>query len=121
MRGFVRTKPRPLHPVGVLERRYQTLLSRFLETGRTPLGCVALKDNCFIDPDWQVYPCTIWDEPAGDLRAFDYDLEALIRSPRVVALRRTVEQGGCPQCWTPCEAYASILGSLPRLALPVHT
>ena len=100
------------HPVAFLEDRYQALLASYLDTGRSPLPCTALSSSCFVDPHWNVYACTIWDAQVGNLRAEAFDLAALWRSPRRQALRAEVTAERCAHCWTPCEAYPTILGNL---------
>ncbi|MFC1705463.1 radical SAM protein [Planctomycetota bacterium] len=110
-----------LNPVLILERQYLKLIPAYLRSGRSPVQCQALSASCFVDPYGDVYPCAIWDKKLFNLRDVDYSLRrawtmALIREPR-----RGIRAGRCPNCWTPCEAYQSILGSLPRILLPRTT
>ncbi len=109
---FVGKKPLPITPVAYLEHRYQTLVKSFRETGRSPLPCKALSSSLFIDPFWKVYPCSMYDAPIGDLREVDFDLARIWNSDRALEVRREIEEEKCPQCWTPCEAYQTILGNL---------
>lgn len=102
------------HPVAFLENRYQSLLTKYFETGKSPLPCTALSSNCFIDAHWNLYPCSIWDEKVGNLREANFDLQALWASHRARSLRQDVVNEKCPHCWTPCEAYATILANLAR-------
>ncbi len=46
-----------------------------------------------------------------------FDLRALWESDRRRALRTDVIEERCSHCWTPCEAYPSILGNLARAAV----
>jgi MoaA/NifB/PqqE/SkfB family radical SAM enzyme len=101
-----------LHPVRFLEDRYQALVSRYYETHKSPLPCTALSSSCFIDPYWQLYPCSIWSESLGGLRDHDFDLEALWKAARTRDVRAAIVDEQCPHCWTPCEAYPTILGNL---------
>jgi radical SAM protein with 4Fe4S-binding SPASM domain len=91
---------------------------RYLETGETPMRCHALRASCFVDSLGQVYPCTIWDRRLGSLRDVDYDLARLWNTPAATALQADVWERRCPNCWTPCEAYQSILGNALRLNPP---
>lgn len=109
---FVAERGHKFHPVAWLERRYQKLLPEFLETGRTPVRCKALASSVFIDPRWNVFPCSMYDAPLGNLRESGFDLDALWRDGRTRALQREIAAGKCPHCWTPCEAYQSILGAV---------
>jgi radical SAM protein with 4Fe4S-binding SPASM domain len=111
---FVRLRGHRFHPVAWLERRYQALTPSFVETGRTPLPCRALASSVFVDARWNVFPCSMWDAPLGNLRESEFDLDALWRAERTVAMQREIEAGRCPNCWTPCEAYQTILGNLSR-------
>jgi MoaA/NifB/PqqE/SkfB family radical SAM enzyme len=113
---FLRQRGHRFHPVAWLERRYQRLTPGFFESGKTPLPCKALASSVFVDPRWNVYPCSMYDAPLGSLRDHDFDLSALWNAPATVALQREIEGGGCPNCWTPCEAYQTILGNVARLA-----
>jgi MoaA/NifB/PqqE/SkfB family radical SAM enzyme len=103
-----------LHPVKFLEDRYQALIARYYETGRSPLPCTALSSSCFVDAYWDLYPCSIWDEKIGNLRESEFNLEALWASDRRRALREDVKAERCSHCWTPCEAYPTILGNLAK-------
>jgi radical SAM protein with 4Fe4S-binding SPASM domain len=101
----------PFGPVGYLERTYLAQVRRFLETGRTPMRCHALSASCFVDSFGNVFPCTIYDRRLGNLREVDYDLARIWRQPETAAVQREIWDYDCPQCWTPCEAYQSIMGN----------
>lgn len=107
---FLRRKGHSFHPVAWLERTYQRLTPRFLETGETPLPCKALASSVFIDPRWNVYPCSMYDLPLGNLRESEFDLRGLWEAERTREVQREIAAGKCPNCWTPCEAYQTILG-----------
>jgi len=101
----------PRSPVGYLERAYLSRVRRYLETGRTPMRCHALSASCFVDSWGNVFPCTIYERKIGSLRDVDYDLARLWNTPEADALEREIFDYRCPQCWTPCEAYPSIMGN----------
>ena len=42
--------------------------------------CTALASSCFIDPYWELYPCSIWDQSLGNLRDCGFDLSRLWES-----------------------------------------
>jgi MoaA/NifB/PqqE/SkfB family radical SAM enzyme len=107
----------PLHPVKFLEDRYQALIGKYYETGKSPLPCTALSSSCFVDAYWDLYPCSIWDEKIGNLRESGFDLKALWDSQRRRDLRDDVVGERCSHCWTPCEAYPTILGNLARATI----
>jgi MoaA/NifB/PqqE/SkfB family radical SAM enzyme len=111
---FLRRKGRGFHPVAFLESTYQRLLGKFLRTRRSPLPCAALHSSLFIDPHWTVYPCSMWDAPLGNLRDAGFSLDRLWNSAETLARRAEVVAEKCPHCWTPCEAYQTILANLGR-------
>jgi radical SAM protein with 4Fe4S-binding SPASM domain len=107
-------------PRQYLERVYLAGARRFLATGVCPLSCRALSNSCFVDPYGNVYPCSGYDRPLGNLRAANFELDAIWRRPETRATQREIAGGSCPQCWTPCEAYQTILGNLFRRWRPAR-
>ena len=113
-----------LNPVDYLERRYMELVPRFLETGRTPMRCHALRSSCFVDSWGNVFPCTIWGRKIGSLRESDYDLGRIWNQAETAKVQGEIWNYECPQCWTPCEAYQGIMGNFLRpgsLTRPMET
>ena len=106
MSGFPRT------PAQALEHAFQRNLNQFLTTGRTPMRCHALRASCFVDPCGVVYPCSIYSRPLGSLRDTAMQLGPLWASQRTRDVQREIWEGACPQCWTACEAYQTMLGNL---------
>jgi MoaA/NifB/PqqE/SkfB family radical SAM enzyme len=105
------------HPVRFLEDRYQALVGSYYQAHKSPLPCAALASSCFIDPYWGLYPCSIWNESLGNLRERDFDLLNLWESNRTKDVRTAVVDQQCPHCWTPCEAYPTILGNLAKAVM----
>jgi MoaA/NifB/PqqE/SkfB family radical SAM enzyme len=106
-----------LHPVGFLENRYQGLVASYYETGKSPLPCTALSSSCFVDAYWNLFACSIWDAKIGNLRESNFDLGALWETETRKKRRQDVADENCPHCWTPCEAYPTLLGNLGRAAV----
>lgn len=109
---YRRSRGRAMNPVGFLEREYLTRADRYLEGGVTPVRCQALRASCFVDPWGNVYPCGMYDAKIASLRDHDFDLAAIWNLPETRRLQQEIWNYQCPQCWTPCEAYQSILGNL---------
>jgi MoaA/NifB/PqqE/SkfB family radical SAM enzyme len=109
-----RKKGSPLDPVLFLERKYLTLAPKYLQSGATPLPCAAASASCFIDPQGSVYPCTMWDEKIGSLRETDFNLKKIWDNKQTQQTAENAKNKKCPNCWTPCEAYQTILGNLTR-------
>lgn len=100
-----------------LRRRYLRLYRRFLATRRSPLRCQALSASCFVDPTGELYPCIVYRTALGNVGARADDFRTWWRSPAVRALHRDCAGGRCPGCWSPCDAFSAIGGSLLRAAL----
>lgn len=95
----------------LLENAYLNRLDEFLTTGRTPMPCHALRASCFIDPWGLVYPCITYSRPVGSLRETGMRIEPIWNGAQATVTQREIWRGECPQCWTACEAYQSILGN----------
>jgi radical SAM protein with 4Fe4S-binding SPASM domain len=95
----------------LLENSYLNHLDKFLSTGRTPMPCHALRASCFIDPWGVVYPCITYSRPIGRLRETGMRLDPIWNDVRTIEVQQEIWKGQCPQCWTACEAYQSILGN----------
>ena len=99
---------------GQLERAYLGGLARYLDDGRTPMRCHALRSSCFVDPWGTVYPCITYDRPLGSLRDHGMALDRVWSDGDTGRVQAEIWRGRCPQCWTACEAYQSILGNVLR-------
>jgi radical SAM protein with 4Fe4S-binding SPASM domain len=110
--AYRRLRGRPRSIAQLLENTYLDYLNVFLQSGQTPMPCHALRASCFIDPWGVVYPCITYSRPVGRLRDTGMRLEPIWNAPETVAVQREIWEGSCPQCWTACEAYQSILGNV---------
>jgi MoaA/NifB/PqqE/SkfB family radical SAM enzyme len=119
MEEFLRRRGTGLHPVALLERMYQKRLRGFVETGRSPVPCRALRSSVYVSPTFEVYPCTMWDAPLGNLRDHDLALAPIWTSALAEERRTDVDAGRCPHCWTPCEAYPSLLAQVLKPSSPM--
>jgi radical SAM protein with 4Fe4S-binding SPASM domain len=105
-------KGRPRSAQQMLENAYLGYLDKFLKSGQTPMPCHALRSSCFVDPWGVVYPCITYSRPIGRLRETGMRLDPIWNAPETTRIQREIWAGQCPQCWTACEAYQSILGNL---------
>jgi len=94
------------------EDKYAELGKEYVSRFHSPLPCKALNASCFIDPEGNVYPCTIFDQVVGNIRDAEYCLKPIWESPHCTELYKQIQQQKCPQCWTPCEAFQAMAGSL---------
>lgn len=104
--------PKVLDPVAFIEQRYQRHVRDYLSNGRGPFVCQAAGASCFIDPTGLVYPCSVFDAPLGALRDNNMDFQGLWRSTTRTLTRELIRNSQCPGCWTPCEAYQTLLANL---------
>jgi len=105
---------RGIDPISLLEKEYQKRVREFLETGKSPVPCAALRASVFIDAQGVVYPCSIYSRPLGSLREHDYRLSEILEAAEARAAREAVVAEACPGCWTPCEAYQSLFAQFTR-------
>ena len=111
---FNKKKGRRWDGVSILDSLYQRRVASYLETHKTPIPCKALTSSLFLDPDGTIYPCSMWNLALGNVKDISYDLSKFWQSPVAVKTRHVIDLKKCPNCWTPCEAYQSLLGNLPR-------
>ncbi len=105
-----------LSPVDAIERRYWRLAERFLREGDAGLPCGALRASVFLAADLTVYPCSIFDRPLGRLADVGWSLRRLPELNGARDALGLVETRACPRCWSPCEAFPSLLLRLGRTA-----
>lgn len=112
VRKYNQARGVPLSPLDWLEHTYQKNVEKYLMTGETPQACAALLSSCYLSETGMVYPCTIWSKPIGNIRQTDYDLGPIVKSDMARHLRQMILGKKCPNCWTPCEAYQTILANV---------
>lgn len=95
-----------------LERRYFAFIPNYLLSGQIPLKCQALASTCFIDPYGDLYPCTVYSRKILNIRDINYDLGSFWEEDAAAVIRKEILDRKCTCCWTPCEAYPAILGSM---------
>lgn len=114
LREFHRHRAARFSIESYVERRFAKGLWQYLETGVTPMRCHALRSSCFIDPWGTVFPCISYSRPLGRLRDHQMTLAPIWHAEPTRTVQAEIWQGDCPQCWTACEAYQSILGNVVR-------
>ena len=112
--AVARRRGLPRGPLDWMERRYWRIARRYLQHGDPGTRCGALRGSVFLGPDLAVRPCTIFDRSVGNLADVGY---ALRRIPELAGARPAldaVEARACPRCWSPCEAFPTLLLNLGR-------
>lgn len=104
-----------LHPISYLEYSYLKHVEKYIRTGKTPIRCHALRSSCFLDPVGNIYPCSMYERAIANLRDYEYDLSRIWQLDDCKKVQQEVWNFQCPHCWTPCEAYQSILGDFLQL------
>lgn len=103
-----------LSGVNLMEHLYQKKIPEYFSNKKSPLVCQALQSSVYISEKGMVYPCTIWNKPLGNMSDYGHDLSAIAKSETYQKARQEILRKHCPNCWTPCEAFTSILGSIPQ-------
>lgn len=99
------------NPYHYIERNYLNNIIPFLKGKNKdfrPKKCVAGLYSVSIDPFGNISPCLIWGKKIRNLRDMDYDLKKLGKT-KIKEIRKIINTQRCPNCWTPCEAYQSII------------
>lgn len=102
---------RAWNATALLKSKYINLARLYLKTGRTPVHCASLRASIFLGPEGNVYPCTIFDKKIGNIRKSGYSLDPLLSSKKYTQIRKQTGKE-CPHCWSPCEAYQSIIENM---------
>ena len=101
-----------LSPDKILDAIFIRLMKNYIKTKRTPLRCKALQSSIFLDSFGNVFPCSVWNLKLGNIRESNYNLQPIINSEKAKKVLKLIRNFRCPNCWTACEAYQTILGNL---------
>ncbi len=95
-----------------LRRRYLRLYQKYIQLKKCPLKCQALSATCILEPQGDVYPCGVYGVKVANIKEYDYDLKKIWLSDLAKKLSLDCATGRCPSCWSPCDAFSAIAGSL---------
>ena len=93
----------------MMKNIYLKKLQSFIVNQKNPLPCSALSSNIYISEHGKIYTCTIWNKLAGSLRDNSFNIKAVLSNQNAIDLREQIKNNQCPNCWSPCEAFPSIL------------
>jgi radical SAM protein with 4Fe4S-binding SPASM domain len=96
----------------ILRKKYLTLYTRYLETGKSPVRCQSFSATCFLDPYGNLYPCGIYDRKFLNIRNVSQGLNSLWQSTEAKQIGYDCSHNLCPSCWNPCDAHSAMGGSL---------
>ncbi|MCP4650993.1 MAG: radical SAM protein [PVC group bacterium] len=103
-----------------IRRTYLKLYTKYLKTQKCPLPCKALSSTCFLDPYGDIYPCAIFNKKLCNIKTNHEELSKLWDSPHAKQLSYECSNNICPSCWSPCDAYSAIAGSLYKSFTEAH-
>ena len=103
---------------GLFPNVYLRLLKKYLRGNPVSLKCVSGCSSFFLDPYGVLYPCISMDTPFGNLK--ESSLQSLLQTEYAQSILRKIKRGECSGCWTPCEAYQTILENLPKAAVAAY-
>lgn len=106
---FIKERRIKLNPINYIEKRFLSLAPKYFKSLKSPIPCQSLRTSIFIDAYGDVYPCSMMSTKLGGLRESNYDLNAILSQNNSKKVLSEIQCGNCPGCWTPCEAYQSIL------------
>ncbi len=95
-----------------LRRKYLALYLEFLKTRKSPLTCQSFASTCFIDPYGNLFPCAVYNRKLLNIRETDLSLKAIWKLKETIKIRHECAANKCPSCWSPCDAYSAIGGSI---------
>lgn len=110
-----------ISPVDIIEKIYlEKILGFYKNPQKQPLPCIALKSSIALDSRGNLTPCFMWEKILGNTKDYNYNLKQFFKQEKyeVEKIRNLIKKEKCPNCWTPCEAYQSIINGLFSRQLP---
>ncbi|MDD5130155.1 MAG: radical SAM protein [Candidatus Omnitrophica bacterium] len=95
-----------------LRRKYLKLYKKFIQLKKSPLKCQALSATCILEPQGDLYPCGTYAVKIANIKDYEYNLKRIWSSPLAKKVSVDCAKGKCPSCWSPCDAFSAIGGSL---------
>jgi len=99
-------------PLAFMESRYWSIAKKYLHDGDVGGRCGALRASVYLAADLTVYPCSIFDRPLGNLADVGYSLRRIDTLKEAGPALTEVDARSCPGCWSPCEAFPTLLVGL---------
>lgn len=90
-----------------IARSYLEMSAKYFGENWRP-SCVAGEHACFINPYGDVYPCITMNYRLGNLRSDGFSLRDILSNNKSQIFRKKIREA-CVTCWTPCEAYPTII------------
>ncbi len=102
-----------ISPIQLIQIRYLTNILKYLKNPKNQvLPCFALKDSFAINPYGEILPCLMWGKSLGNIRNYNYNIKKIWNSNKFNNVRSKIRNNSCPNCWTPCQAYQTLISNL---------
>jgi len=112
IRKIMEMDKEPFSVNNFLRRTYLKLYLKYINTHKCPLKCQALSSTCFLDPYGNLFPCPIYNKKLLNIRDLKESFINIWNSNNAKSLSYECSHYMCPSCWSPCDAYSAIGGSL---------
>lgn len=93
----------------LIKKRYLNLSKDYFSGKRQVLPCYSSWVSLFIDPYGNIKPCINFNQNIANIKEHDFSLLNALDNCKLDKVRRDIRNKKCPGCWTPCEAYQTIL------------
>ena len=91
----------------ILQRK---LIGKTMEQQQRITSCYAGKVNLVLTESGEVYPCELLQQSMGNVKAFDFDMNALLASHQAKVTQKHVQHGDC-YCTHECHMMTNILAN----------
>jgi MoaA/NifB/PqqE/SkfB family radical SAM enzyme len=95
-----------------LRRRYLMLYLKFLKTKKSPVKCQSMATTCFLDPYGDLFPCAVYQRKVVNITQTGLSLKGIWKQKEARQVHQECAANKCPSCWSPCDAYSAIGGSI---------
>ncbi len=98
--------------IPIIENVFLKKLYNYVLTGNSPMKSRSLDASLFMDSYGNVYPSIMWGRIIGNIRNYNYSIESMWHNVDAEEVRKIINEGKEPSCWTACEAYQSLVGDM---------
>ncbi len=95
-----------------LRRKYLKLYLHFLKTRKSPVKCQSFASTCFLDPYGNLFPCAVYNRKLLNIKETVLSLNDIWKLKEAVKIHDECARNKCPSCWSPCDAYSAMGGSI---------
>jgi len=101
------------YPDQFIKKRYLYKIPLYLKNQKHQVvSCSALNSSVALSATGEITPCFSWKYKLGNIRDYDYNIMGAWKSKKAELARKIIRNNRCPSCWTPCEAYQSIINNI---------